>query len=77
MHFFIDENIPYAQEFFADLGKITRFAGRELSSEHLTEADVLLVRSITQVDKQLLSQAKKLKFVGTATIGEDHIDKKF
>lgn len=75
MHFLIDENIPYAEEFFADLGKITRFPGRELTPEQLADADVLLVRSITKVNRALLSKAEKLKFVGTATIGEDHIDK--
>ena len=75
MHFLIDENIPYAEEFFAELGKITRFPGRELTPEQLVDADVLLVRSITKVNHELLSKAEKLKFVGTATIGEDHIDK--
>lgn len=75
MHFLIDENIPYAEEFFAELGKITRFPGRELTPEQLADADVLLVRSITKVNRELLSKAQKLKFVGTATIGEDHIDK--
>lgn len=75
MKFLIDENIPYAHEFFADLGDVQRFAGRELKSEQLIDADVLLVRSITKVNAELLSQANKLQFVGTATIGEDHIDK--
>lgn len=75
MHFLIDENIPYAEAFFSDLGQITRFPGRELTPEQLADADVLLVRSITKVNEALLSQAQKLKFVGTATIGEDHIDK--
>ena len=75
MKFLIDENIPYAHEFFADLGEVQRFAGRELKSEQLIDADVLLVRSITKVNAELLSQANKLQFVGTATIGEDHIDK--
>ncbi len=76
MHFLIDENIPYAEEFFSDLGQITRFPGRELTAEQLADVDVLLVRSITKVNEDLLSKADKLKFVGTATIGEDHIDKK-
>lgn len=75
MHFFIDENIPYAESFFSELGQVTRFAGRELTAEQLVDADVLLVRSITKVNEALLSKADKLKFVGTATIGEDHIDK--
>lgn len=75
MKFLIDENIPYAEAFFSSLGTIERFAGRELTAEQLKDVDVLLVRSITKVNDELLSQANKLKFVGTATIGEDHIDK--
>ena len=75
MKFLIDENIPYADEFFAALGEVVRFPGRELKPEQLIDADILLVRSITKVNQTLLSQANKLKFVGTATIGEDHIDK--
>ena len=77
MNILIDENIPYAEEFFADIGKVIRFAGRELQPEQLIDVDVLLVRSITKVNAALLSQANKLKFVGTATIGEDHIDKSY
>lgn len=77
MNIFIDENIPYADEFFSGIGKVTRFAGRELTAEQLTETDALLVRSITKVNQTLISKAPKLKFVGTATIGEDHIDKPF
>jgi erythronate-4-phosphate dehydrogenase len=38
---------------------------------------VLLVRSITQVNKALLSKNQKLIFVGTATIGTDHIDQAY
>lgn len=75
MNIFIDENIPYAEDFFADIGEITRFSGRELNAEQVSEADILLVRSITKVNQALLEHASKLSFVGTATIGEDHIDK--
>lgn len=77
MKFLIDENIPFANEFFADLGQIERFPGRELQPQQLQDADVLLVRSITKVNTELLAQANNLKFVGTATIGEDHIDKPY
>ena len=74
MNILIDENIPYAQEFFADIGQITRFPGRELTTDQLTAVEILLVRSITKVHESLISKASKLKFVGTATIGVDHID---
>ncbi len=77
MNIYIDENIPYAKDFFADYGKLHFFSGRKVNAEQLIDADVLLVRSITQVNEQLLKLNKKLKFVGTATIGTDHIDQNY
>ncbi|MEX0779262.1 MAG: NAD(P)-dependent oxidoreductase, partial [Balneolales bacterium] len=40
----------------------------------LRQADALLVRTVTQVDEQMLDLATKLKFIGTASAGTDHID---
>jgi len=77
MNIYIDENIPYAQDFFTGHGNLHFFSGRKVSAEQLIDADVLLVRSITQVNEKLLSLNKKLKFVGTATIGTDHIDQAY
>jgi erythronate-4-phosphate dehydrogenase len=76
MRIFIDENIPQGPEVFSAYGEVTTFPGRTLAREHLEEADVLLVRSITQVDQQLL-QGTPVKFVGTATIGVDHVDQDY
>ena len=39
----------------------------------MKDADALLVRSITKVGKDLL-EGSKVKFVGTATIGFEHIN---
>ncbi|GHE85819.1 4-phosphoerythronate dehydrogenase [Thalassotalea profundi] len=77
MNIFYDENMPYAADFFKDIGHLHPFAGRTLSAEAIKEADVLLVRSITQVNKTLLEKNTRLKFVGTATIGVDHIDQAY
>ena len=77
MNIFYDENMPFAKEFFGDLGTLTAFAGREITAEQVAEADVLLVRSVTPVNEALLTQNKQLSFVGTATIGFDHIDKDY
>ncbi|KPU82125.1 erythronate-4-phosphate dehydrogenase [Psychromonas sp. PRT-SC03] len=74
MNIYIDENIPYARDFFSDHGDLYFFSGRDVCAEQLKDADVLLVRSITQVNKALLHLNTRLQFVGTATIGTDHID---
>lgn len=78
MKILFDENMPFAREFFESIGgdknTLEAFNGRKLTAEQLGDADVLLVRSITKVNEVLLEKAKQLKFVGTATIGVDHID---
>ena len=68
-----DENIPFVKECFGYLGKIELVSGRKITAKILKKADVLLVRSITKVDSQLLA-GTSVKFVATATIGTDHID---
>jgi len=77
LNIYIDENIPYAKPFFEDHGRVTLFSGRTVTGEQLKDADVLLVRSITQVNESLLKLNLNLKFVGTATIGTDHIDQDY
>ncbi len=47
--------------------------GRSLTYKDVKDADVLIIRSITKVDEELLNKSK-VRFVGTATIGTDHID---
>jgi len=69
-----DENMPYVTELFGDFSTITFKAGREIVADDLVDVDVLLVRSITKVNDALLEKANKLSFVGSATIGLDHID---
>ncbi len=68
-----DENIPLLTRFFGDLGDIVKLPGREINAEHLKDADFLIVRSVTKVDKPLL-ESSPVKFVGTCTIGTDHLD---
>ncbi|GGO81112.1 erythronate-4-phosphate dehydrogenase [Marinobacterium nitratireducens] len=68
-----DENIPQLEALFGPLGSIRRLPGRDMSPDALVDADLLLVRSITRVDRALL-EGSRVRFVGTATIGTDHVD---
>lgn len=68
--------MPLAEAFFGDCGEILRLPGREMTREQVCDADVLLVRSVTRVDASLL-EGSRVRFVGTATIGFDHIDRSF
>ncbi|CAM4308175.1 4-phosphoerythronate dehydrogenase [Pseudoalteromonas byunsanensis] len=74
MKILADQNMPLVEEFFSDLGEVRRFDGRSLQASSLDGVDALLVRSVTNVNEELLAQAQQLKFVGTATIGIDHVD---
>ena len=73
MRVIADENIPYAKEAFSTFGEVETYPGRTVSQDHLNEADILLVRSVTTVDEKLL-EGTPVKFVASATIGIDHID---
>ncbi|OIQ01349.1 MAG: hypothetical protein AUK35_00105 [Zetaproteobacteria bacterium CG2_30_46_52] len=44
-----------------------------MNANSIKDADVLIVRSSVQVNEALL-KGSKVKFVGTATIGDDHVD---
>ncbi len=70
-----DENIPLLGEFFNDVcqSNLVSLPGRDMTAADLQDADILLVRSITQVNEKLL-KGTGVKFVGTCTIGTDHLD---
>src|SRR5690554_489097 len=68
-----DENIPGLSAAFSSEVQIRYLPGREIKRHHLQQTDVLLVRSVTQVNADLV-QGTPIKFIGSATIGLDHID---
>jgi len=68
-----DENIPLLSRFFDKIGQVKQLAGREITADDLVDADILIVRSVTKVNKALLENSA-VKFVGSCTIGVDHID---
>jgi len=68
-----DENIPFVAQCFSSIGPVHTVSGRKITAGAVTEADILLVRSITTVDRALLS-GSKVRFVATATIGTEHVD---
>lgn len=83
-----DSNIASLNEFFnaSTLGqetkrtvKIFAVAGRDINAQLLAELqpDVLLIRSVTPVGASLLADNNSVKFVGSATIGTDHVDQNY
>jgi erythronate-4-phosphate dehydrogenase len=65
--------MPYAREAFSALGDVTLLDGRSISADDVRDAEILAIRSTTRVDAALLG-GSAAKFVGTATIGTDHMD---
>ncbi len=68
-----DENIPHLHTFFKQFGEIRSLPGRQMAAADVQDADILIVRSVTQVNETLL-QGSNVRFVGTCTIGIDHMD---
>lgn len=68
-----DENIPLTDVFFGSLGEVVSIPGRILQAAQVVDADVLLVRSITRVNRELLANSK-VQLVASATSGMDHVD---
>jgi erythronate-4-phosphate dehydrogenase len=67
------ETVLLGQQAFSHAGKTEVVPDREIGRDHLLDADALVVRSKTKIDRDLL-QGTPVKFVGTATAGTDHID---
>ena len=68
-----DENIPALTALLGDVADIHAVAGRRMTAADVAHADALLVRSVTRVDAALL-QGSAVRFVGSCTIGTDHVD---
>src|SRR6187551_3385007 len=76
MKIIADDRIPFVKEYFAKCGNLQLMSGRDIGAADVKDADVLLVRTVTQVDKKLLKNSK-VKFVGSVTAGADHLDAKW
>ncbi|MBS0012050.1 MAG: DUF3410 domain-containing protein [Bacteroidales bacterium] len=73
MKIIIDRNIPFIQGVLEPWADIVYAGGSQISHDMLRDADALIIRTRTRCDKKLLD-GSKLRFIGTASIGTDHID---
>jgi erythronate-4-phosphate dehydrogenase len=65
--------LPFVQNAFGSLGEVSAVDTAELTASAIRDADVVIIRSPTRIDRVLL-EGSRVKFVGTATIGTDHVD---
>jgi erythronate-4-phosphate dehydrogenase len=73
MNIIADKSIPYIGHFFNSIGNLTLLDSKEISQSALKNTDILVVRTVTQVNQELL-EGTPIKYVATATSGYDHID---
>ncbi len=69
----LDEAFPGALGLFEALGEVRTFPGRSVEAADVSQADALVVRSVTRVDAALL-KGSSVRFVGSVTSGTDHLD---
>ena len=73
----IDEKIPYLKSALEAMGcTVVAKPGSDISSSDVADAVALFVRTRTKCNAALLD-GSSVRFVGTATIGYDHIDRTY
>jgi erythronate-4-phosphate dehydrogenase len=73
MNIVADRNLPFVAEAFGPLGELSLIETGDFRPEHMRGADALVVRSETKIGPALLDRSR-VRFVGTASIGTDHLD---
>lgn len=74
MKVIVDNKIPYIREALAELAdEVVYLPGKTFTPDIVRDADALITRTRTLCNRDLLA-GSKVQFIGTATIGFDHID---
>ena len=76
MKLVIDDTVWGFEEIFSDFGEIVTLPGRQIDRQSLLDCDILIIRSRTKVNRELL-QGTKVQFVGSTVAGLDHIDESY
>jgi erythronate-4-phosphate dehydrogenase len=71
-----DDKIPFLKGALEPYAEMVYLPGSEITRDAVMNADALLVRTRTKCNRQLL-EGTSVRFLGTATIGFDHIDTGF
>ncbi len=77
MKIVMDEKIPYLCDALQQMGcEVVALPGMTIGRDDVADADALFVRTRTLCDKNLLA-GSAVRFIGTATIGHDHINAEY
>ena len=73
MKIVVENRIPYIQGILEAVAQVVYLPASDITSQAVRDADALLVRTRTRCDAALLA-GSRVRFIGSATIGTDHID---
>ncbi|MDO4510559.1 MAG: 4-phosphoerythronate dehydrogenase [Bacteroidales bacterium] len=73
MKIVVESHIPYIKGLLEPYAQVLYLETAQIDAEALRDADVFITRTRTRCDEALLAQSR-VRFIGTATIGTDHID---
>lgn len=76
MKILADAHIPYLKGAIEHLGEVEYLPGNQFTKETVKDKDVLIVRTVTRFDEEMLS-GSSVKLICSATIGYDHIDTRY
>jgi len=71
-----DNKIPFLEGALEPVARIEYLPGGVISREHLLDADGLIIRTRTECNRELL-EGTPIRFIASATIGYDHIDRDY
>ena len=73
MKIVVDSHIPHIQGLIEPRAQVLYLEPGDITREAVKDADALIVRTRTRCDANLLD-GSRVRFIGSATIGTDHID---
>ncbi len=73
MKVIVDSHIPLIQGLIEPFARVDYLEPGDITASAVRDADALIVRTRTRCDASLLD-GSRLRFIGSATIGTDHID---
>jgi len=71
-----DDKIPFLKGILEPYADVLYLPGSNITRDSIIDADALLTRTRTKCTEEFLS-GTSLKYIGTATIGFDHIDSRY
>jgi erythronate-4-phosphate dehydrogenase len=71
-----DKDIPFLNGVLEPYANVTYLPGKQITRDILKDADAILIRTRTKCYESIL-KGTSVSFIGTATIGFDHIDTQY